>query len=68
MILLTQKNNRNSEMKRGFQCGLMGKESSCKEETWVPPLSQEDPLEEGMATHSNILAYRMPWTEGPGGL
>ena len=31
-------------------------------------LGQEDPLEEGMATHSNILAWRIPWTEEPGGL
>ena len=31
-------------------------------------LGQEDPLEKGMATHSNILAWRIPWTEEPGGL
>ena len=31
-------------------------------------LGQEDPLEEGMATHSGILAWRIPWTEEPGGL
>ena len=31
-------------------------------------LGQEDPLEEGMATHSSILAWRVPWTEEPGGL
>ena len=31
-------------------------------------LGQEDPLEEGMATHSSILAWRVPWTEDPGGL
>ena len=31
-------------------------------------LGQEDPLEEEMATHSSILAYRIPWTEEPGGL
>ena len=37
-------------------------------ETWVPSLSQEDPLEESMATHSSILAWRIPWTEEPGGL
>ena len=37
-------------------------------ETWVPSLGQEDPLEKGMATHSSILAWRIPWTEGPGGL
>ena len=37
-------------------------------ETWVRSLGREDPLEEGMATHSNILAWRVPWTEEPGGL
>ena len=36
--------------------------------TWVQPLGQEDPLEEGMATHSSILFWRIPWTEEPGGL
>ena len=34
----------------------------------VPLLSEEDPLEEGMATHTSILAWRIPWTEEPGGL
>ena len=38
------------------------------QETWVQSLSQEDPLEKGMATHSSILAWRIPWTEEPGGL
>ena len=38
------------------------------QETWVPSLGREDPLEKGMATHSNILAWRIPWTEEPGGL
>ena len=38
------------------------------EETQVPSLGQEDPLEEGMATNSSILARRIPWTEEPGGL
>ena len=38
------------------------------EETWVPSLGREDPLEKGMATHSSILAWRIPWTEKPGGL
>ena len=32
-------------------------------ETWVPSLSWEDPLEKGVATHSNILAWKIPWTE-----
>ena len=35
---------------------------------WVQSLDLEDPLEEGMATHSSILAWRIPWTEEPGGL
>ena len=35
---------------------------------WVQYLGQEDPLEEGMATHSSILAWRIPWTEEPGRL
>ena len=38
------------------------------QETWVRSLSWEDPLEKGMATHSSILAWRIPWTEEPGGL
>ena len=38
------------------------------QEFWVPSLGQEDPLEEGMATHSSILAWRIPRTKGPGGL
>ena len=37
-------------------------------ETWVPSLGLEDPLEKEMATHSSILAWRMTWTEEPGGL
>ena len=38
------------------------------QETQVGSLGQEDPLEEGMPTHSSILAWRIPWTEEPGGL
>ena len=37
-------------------------------ETWVPSLSWEDPLEKEMATHSSILAWRIPWMEELGGL
>ena len=40
----------------------------CTRETWVQSLGQEDPLEEEMATHSSTLAWRIPWTEEPGGL
>ena len=35
---------------------------------WVPSLGQEDPLEKDIATHSSILAWRIPWTWEPGGL
>ena len=38
------------------------------QEMWVQSLSWEDRLEKGMATHSSILAWRIPWTEEPGGL
>ena len=37
------------------------------QETWVGFLGQEDPLEEGMITHSSILAWKIPWTEEPDG-
>ena len=37
-------------------------------ETWIRSLGQQDPLEKGMATHSSILAWRIPGTEEPGGL
>ena len=38
------------------------------QETWVQSLGQEDPLEKGMATYSSILAWRISWTDEPGGL
>ena len=38
------------------------------QENWVQSLGQEDPLEKGMATHSSILAWRIPWTDEPGRL
>ena len=38
------------------------------QKTWVPSLGQEDPPEESMAAHPNILAWRIPWTEETGGL
>ena len=36
------------------------------QDTWVPSLGWEDPLEKDMASHSSILAWRIPWTEEPG--
>ena len=52
----------------GFPCGLDSKESPAVQKTWVRSLGWRDPLEEGMATHSSILAWRIPWTEEPGRL
>ena len=49
----------------GFSSGSAAKESTSNA---VQPLSQEDPLEESMAIPSSILAWRIPWTEEPGGL
>ena len=52
----------------GFPGGSDGKESARMQETQVQSLGWEDPLEKGMATHSRFLAWRIPWTEEPGGL
>ena len=55
----------------GFPGGTSGKEPSCqrkRHETRVQSLGQADALEKGMATHSSILAWRIPWTEEPGKL
>ena len=46
----------------------MVKHLPAMQETWVQSLSWEDPLEKGMATHSSIPAWKIPWTEEPGGL
>ena len=43
----------------------MVKRLPAKRETWVRSLGREDPLEKEMATHSSILAWRIPWTEEP---
>ena len=43
----------------------MVKNLPAMQETWIRSLGQEDPLEKGMATHSNILAWRIPWTQEP---
>ena len=45
-----------------------GKNLPAMQETQVQSLGQEDPLEKGMTTHSSIPAWRIPWTEEPGGL
>ena len=45
----------------------MVKRLPAMQETWVPSLGREDPLEKEMATRSSILAWRIPWMEEPGG-
>ena len=52
---------------KGLPCSSYGKRMPAMQETWVQSLGQEEPLEKGMATHSSILAWRIPWTEEPGG-
>ena len=47
---------------------LAKQEMPAEQETWVPSLGQEDPLEKEMATHSSILVWEIPGTEQPGGL
>ena len=51
----------------GFPQNSVGKESACQAED-PGFLNQEDPLEKEMAMHSSLLAWRIPWTEKPGGL
>ena len=53
---------------QGFPGGSEVKNLPAMQETWVRSLGWEDPLEEGMATHSNILVWRIPTAEEPGGL
>ena len=56
---------------RGFPSGSVVKNLPAMQEAqemWVQSLGREDPLEKEMATHSSILAWRIPWTEEPGGL
>ena len=57
-----------SILKWGFPGGSGGKEPVCNEWDWVWSLGQEDPQEKEMATHSSVLAWRIPWTEEPGQL
>ena len=53
---------------RSFPGGSVVKTPPPVQEAWVRSLGWEEPLEEEMATPSSILAWRIPWTEGPGGL
>ena len=52
----------------GSLSGSVGRNPPAMQETKAQTLGQEDPLKEGMATHSSILTWGIPWTEQPGGL
>ena len=52
----------------GFPGDSVVKDPPAMQETWVQPLGQEGPLEEGMATHFSFVAWRALWTEEPCGL
>ena len=56
------------EVYMGLPRWLSIKESACSAGPRVQPLGQEDPLGKEMATHFSILAWKIPWTEEPGGL
>ena len=53
-------------VKEGFPGGSEVKSLPATQEVWVQALGWEDPLEKGMATHSSILAWRLPWMEESG--
>ena len=58
-----------TEATESFPGGASGKEPTCQcmrlKKCWFDPPDQEDPLEGGVATHSSVLAWRIPWTEEP---
>ena len=60
--LFTEKLSYTQDLLMGFPCASTGKEPPAMWETWVWSLCWKDPLEKGKATHSSILAWRIPWT------
>ena len=65
MIPISAKLLIRSQAKPGFYGGSDGKESDCNVGDLGSILGHKEPLEKGMATHSSILAWRIPWTEEP---
>ena len=63
-----RKKDRNIRGLVGFPGSSDSRESACNAETQVQSLGWDDPLEKGMASHFNILAWRIPWTGEPGRL
>ena len=66
--LLCCRRRQHMSPRAGFPGGSVVKNTPAMQETWVWPLSREDPLEKELATHSSILAREIPWTEEPGRL
>ena len=66
-MLLTEQDPQAKE-REDMSVAQVVKNPPAKQEIWVRSLGQEDPLEKEMATHSSILAWKIPWTEEPGGL
>ena len=66
--LITFHLHKNLQGKYCYLVAQMVKNLPAMEDTWVQSLGQEDPLEKGMATYPSTLAWRIPWTEEPGGL
>ena len=64
---MTKLKNPHLRQQRASLVAQMVKNLPAMQETQVQSLGQEDPLEKEMATHSSILAWRIPWTEEPGG-
>ena len=67
IVSVTLKNDLTNNM-MNYMVAQMVKNLPAVQETQLQTLGQEDPLENGRATHSSILAWRIPWTEEPGGL
>ena len=66
ILVVCQQGNRDPDptTTTGLPCGSVGKNLPAKQKTWVHSLGWEDPLEEGMATHSSILAWKIPMDRG----
>ena len=65
---VAQSRTRLKQLSSSSSSGSMIKNLPAVQETRVQPLGWEDPLEKGMAAHSSILAWQIPWIEEPGGL
>ena len=65
---VAQSRTRLKQLSSSSSIAQLVKNLSAMQETQVQFLGQEDPMEKEMATRSSILAWRIPWTEGPGGL